>query len=58
MHIIITATSTHANVKLCALLVCPRAALSCCALQDSWFNTLKLKLPADAGFEIQMRYGR
>ena len=29
-----------------------------CYLQDSWFNTLKLKLPAGAGYEIQMRYGR
>jgi hypothetical protein len=27
-------------------------------LQDSWFNTLKLQLPAGAGYEIQMRYGR
>lgn len=26
--------------------------------QDSWFNTLKLKLPTGAGYEIQMRYGR
>lgn len=29
-----------------------------CLQQDSWFNTLKLQLPAGAGYEIQMRYGR
>lgn len=32
--------------------------LPACWQQDSWFNTLKLQLPAGAGYEVQMRYGR
>lgn len=48
-------TSRHLFAKIQEILSSDMALLA--ETGDSWFNTMRLKLPKDCGYEIQMQYG-